>query len=714
MFSDATAADEGRLSRPLSVGIVLPTLTRGGAEVWQERVVAEDTTMDVTVLAPRGSDALPRWQERSAHTIDLRSGRRLRGAVTSVVDLRHYLRGSRPDVVVAHGVKAALLTLTAAMGVGGRVVWVRHDDSFPRLSRLVNAVTDAQVLGSEGARLAGDTRALAIQGPLPGSPLERAAAQRVLGFDDDVSDVPRAVMATRLAPYKGIDVAIRALASLPTWELHVFGVVDHAYPHEASRLTALAAELGVGERFVLHAARADAWSLLGAFDAALMLTRTEADARLSGEAFGLTAYEAVCAGVPVVAASPVAEQLGGAGILVGSEDSDAVAAALGDCVRPERRRELLEAGPAVLATSVLEPEEAARRFARLLGQTSRRPGAGVRGTQPISVVTTVLDEADALASLLDDLLPLLGSEDELVVVDGGSRDGTFEVAKEAARRDTRVRPLRVEGAGISEGRNAGIGAATNELVACTDVGCTPSPTWLEAFRSAARDHPEAHLLTGVYTAKVTSAVEGALAACGYPAIAELHHPSAVQRLHARGFGRAFQAEMPTGRSVAFTRTAWAEVGGFPENLPTGEDVTFGMRIAARHPALLVADAAVEWEQRPSIRSTLRMYYRYGQGSADSGNTRLVVRDSLRLLAYGGGAALATRGPVARAALAVGAVSYLGVPVQRALRSPYRARAAALVPFATAARDLAKVAGAVEGTARQARRRRRHGVRGTHS
>ena len=143
--------------------------------------------------------------------------------------------------------------------------------------------------------------------------------------------------------------------------------------------------------------------------------------------------------------------------------------------------------------------------------------------------------------------------------------------------------------------------------------------------------------------------------------------------------------MPTGRSVAFTRAAWAEVGGFPENLPTGEDVTFGMRIAARHPALLVADAAVEWEQRPSIRSTLRMYYRYGQGSADSGNTRLVVRDGLRLVAYGGGAVLATRGPLAQAALAVGAVGYLGVPVQRAVRGPYGARAAALVPFATAAR-----------------------------
>lgn len=704
MFSDATAVDDdARFPRPLRIGIVLPTRTRGGAEVWQERLVREEATADVTVLAPHGSDALRRWQERSARTLDLRAGRRFRGAAASVVDLHEYLRTSRPDVVVAHGVKAALLTLTAAAGAGARVAWVRHDDSFPRLSRIVNMLADARLLGSEGARLAGDTRAVAIQGPLPGAPLTRAAARRTLGFDEGSSGIRRAVMATRLAPYKGVDVAIRALACLPAWKLHVFGVVDHAHPQEAERLTALAEQHGVGERFVLHPARDDAWSLLGAFDAALMLTRTDAGAHLSREAFGLTAYEAVRAGVPVVAASPVAEQLGAAGILVGSEDVDAVVAALRDCVRPERRRELLAAGPGVLATTVLEPDEAADRFTRLLAGTARRPGAGVRGAEPMSVVTTVLDEAEALARLLDDVVPLLGPDDELVVVDGGSRDGTFEVAQEAGRRDARVHVLRAEGAGISEGRNAGIAAAAHELIACTDVGCTPDPTWLEAFRSAAGEHPEAYLFTGVYTATARNAVDDAFAACGYPDVAELHHPSAGQRLYARAFGRAFRPEMPTGRSVAFRRAAWAEVGGFPENLPTGEDVTFGMRIAARHPALLVADAAVEWEQRPSVRSTLRMYYRYGQGSADSGNTRLVVRDGLRLLAYGGGAVLVTRGPLARTALAVGAVGYLGVPVRRALRRPRGVRAAALVPFATAARDVAKVAGALEGMTRQAKR-----------
>ena len=71
---------------------------------------------DVAALDAAADDAgaaLRRWQERSARTLDLRSGRRFRGAAASVVDLREYLRTSRPDVVVAHGVKAALLTLTA-------------------------------------------------------------------------------------------------------------------------------------------------------------------------------------------------------------------------------------------------------------------------------------------------------------------------------------------------------------------------------------------------------------------------------------------------------------------------------------------------------------------------------------------------------------------------------------------------------------------------
>jgi hypothetical protein len=158
--------------------------------------------------------------------------------------------------------------------------------------------------------------------------------------------------------------------------------------------------------------------------------------------------------------------------------------------------------------------------------------------------------------------------------------------------------------------------------------------------------------------------------------------------------------MPTGRSMAFGVPAWQAVGGFPEWLPTGEDVLFGRAMAAAgEPVTVVADAEVSWAQRPSLRLTARMYFRYGEGSGRSADRRLLGRDLARLGAYAATPWLAARaGPRVRAGLAAGWAAYLSLPLVRVLgRGPARSPSAALaVPLVTAVRDLAKAAGAVYG------------------
>ena len=36
--------------------------------------------------------------------------------------------------------------------------------------------------------------------------------------------------------------------------------------------------------------------------------------------------------------------------------------------------------------------------------------------------------------------------------------------------------------------------------------------------------------------------------------------------------------LPSGRSIAFKKSAWKEVGGYPENLYTGEDTLFDLKL----------------------------------------------------------------------------------------------------------------------------------------
>lgn len=328
-------------------------------------------------------------------------------------------------------------------------------------------------------------------------------------------------------------------------------------------------------------------------------------------------------------------------------------------------------------------------------------------TSPVSVVVPVLDEERALGELLRVLTEQLREDDELIVVDGGSSDGSAAVVAAAAAADSRIRLLVAAGTNIPAARNAGIAAASHELVACTDAGCVPAPQWLSALRSALSER-RVDLATGVYTVTERSPFEAAMAAACYPDVEEAVSPDALSRWSERLFGRGFDASMPTGRSIGFTREAWAAVGGFPEHLATAEDVTFGRAIVDRGgSAVLVPEARVEWEQRPSVSATARMYYRYGYGDALSGDAKIVIRDVARLAAYSAAPWFLTRGGAgARLLVVAAAAAYLAVPLRRARTRPAPALVSALVPPALALKDLAKAAGCLVGTLDRALDRKR--------
>jgi glycosyltransferase involved in cell wall biosynthesis len=93
----------------------------------------------------------------------------------------------------------------------------------------------------------------------------------------------------RLSAEKGPDVALDAIAlSEPPWRLSVIGDGK-----ERRALEMRAARLGIADRVVWHGARADAGSLITAFDAFVLSSRTE------GTPIAL--FEAMNGGVPVIA-----------------------------------------------------------------------------------------------------------------------------------------------------------------------------------------------------------------------------------------------------------------------------------------------------------------------------------------------------------------------------------------------------------------------------
>ncbi len=92
------------------------------------------------------------------------------------------------------------------------------------------------------------------------------------------------------------------------------------------------------------------------------------------------------------------------------------------------------------------------RMARTMGGQRIEPSeVGELDVEPVSVIVPVLDETLRLGPCLEGLAQQGGSVREIVVVDGGSIDGTQELVRASARRDARIRL--VDAAPVPDGLN---------------------------------------------------------------------------------------------------------------------------------------------------------------------------------------------------------------------------------------------------------------------
>src|SRR5262245_43695731 len=107
----------------------------------------------------------------------------------------------------------------------------------------------------------------------------------------------------------------------------------------------------------------------------------------------------------------------------------------------------------------------------------------------VSLVIPVRNEKPSLPELLRSLGDQTRPPDEIILVDGGSTDGTFALARKLTTGDPRFRVIEAGDATPGRGRNVGIAAATHDWIALTDAGIRVEPTWLARLAAAVEREP---------------------------------------------------------------------------------------------------------------------------------------------------------------------------------------------------------------------------------
>ena len=188
----------------------------------------------------------------------------------------------------------------------------------------------------------------------------------------------------------------------------------------------------------------------------------------------------------------------------------------------------------------------------------------------------------------------------MIVVNDGSTDATDEITREYG-----FRLISTENRGLSSARNAGLEAATGEIVAYIDADARPDPHWLCHLATAFLKSSHA----GIGGPNIPPPDDGETAECVANAPGGPIHVLLSDEI----------AEHIPGCNMAFWKTSLEAIGGFdPQFRIAGDDVDICWRLQDQGWTVGFSPGAVVWHHRRGSRARLSeaaVRVRQGGGAA---------------------------------------------------------------------------------------------------
>lgn len=193
-----------------------------------------------------------------------------------------------------------------------------------------------------------------------------------------------------------------------------------------------------------------------------------------------------------------------------------------------------------------------------------------------SVIIPLYNKAPYVAKAIRSVLEQTFTDYELVIMDDGSKDDSFVIAKEAINGHGHCHLFRQRNAGVSMARNNAVALSQGECLCFLDADDWWEPTFLEEMSKLIGEFPEAGIYGTNYTIVNEAKHKTRVASVG------------VEQGFEKGYINYCQAYartmyMPlTSISVAIPRIVFDEMGGFPQGIKLGEDFLLWIRMALKY------------------------------------------------------------------------------------------------------------------------------------
>lgn len=231
----------------------------------------------------------------------------------------------------------------------------------------------------------------------------------------------------------------------------------------------------------------------------------------------------------------------------------------------------------------------------------------------ISVVIPAYNYADSLARAIESVLPQLHPQDELLVIDDGSTDGTPDVLETLhGLYPERFRSIRKTNGGLASVRNMGIEVAANDWLIFLDADDEQDSGAMSYIREHLSANPDSCMVIG-----------------GHRSVDErgrvrAHAPRPLpETAHDRVKGYLLDKTISISNGACVMHRSVFVSGNYPEQFRNAEDIPVFAQVLAAFPVSVVSHSlAVIHKHGDSLRHDLGFSIKGGVGLVDEVFRRL--------------------------------------------------------------------------------------------